>query len=518
MKIYYHAITTYHLLEFIVFNTLYRKGEETTLIVPKFAETKYNLNRLVEAGYFNEVAVFNYWNIPHDEKKLMLNIEKEVKRTVPYIMEADEIHIAGAQYYLSHWLIKNQKSFYFWEEASGVITYSEPVRNNVKKASPVWYKIADADGMFEGMEEHVLNRYCNIRAQHTIIDDDYIDFNVVEELKKLSQENIRFLLDFFGAPTTISLPSNSALILTQHFTNLDMMSFDEQASIYQQTVDYFLKNKFIIFKSHPEDFMYYEKLCPGSINIREKFPSELLPFFAENKSEIIATVSSTGINNISHLYERVLKFNVEYEKTFKMNHSYFSILKVLSLLQKSHEKYYLYCYGVNEVQIDNFIDFSEISLRIHPKVNQLKAYESLTKKIILLDELSNLEINVQDMFEKSNVNTIFCFTERSIPWISIVDNQKLRENLIVKRILYYVRKNIDFFDEPKFNRIFFYTENEKMREEIVKMDFEYELINSGLKIRVPEDTDAESKILMLEGILDATEARLNYYIEKEKQQ
>ena len=43
-------------------------------------------------------------------------------------------------------------------------------------------------------------------------------------------------------------------------------------------VDYFLPGKNLVIKPHPDDLMYYSQIFPDAQIIREKFPSEFIPF------------------------------------------------------------------------------------------------------------------------------------------------------------------------------------------------------------------------------------------------
>ncbi|WP_258270803.1 hypothetical protein, partial [Escherichia coli] len=75
-------------------------------------------------------------------------------------------------------------------------------------------------------------------------DDENVEhFDLVESIRKVDEKFIKQLLYFFGLNNKIEIGKNSILMLTQHFSNLKMMSFEEQKELYLTVVDYFNKDK-----------------------------------------------------------------------------------------------------------------------------------------------------------------------------------------------------------------------------------------------------------------------------------
>ncbi len=237
----YHCITTYHLLEFIVHAMIFGKNREKLLLVPEFlANRTPNFDKLGQ--FFDEVKIFRYRIIPHND--LHIKKVKDVTNLLSLdYKKAEEIHVAGAQYYFSSLLIEENIPFYFWEESSGVLTKPEALRGIVKGINEYQHYITEKNGMYTGDNVCVKKIICNYLAQGEkfIPNDSTLDFNVVNLMNTLNADELMMLKSFFSVPCDISFKNNTTVILTQHFANFDMMSFHAQVHFYQITVDYYIE-------------------------------------------------------------------------------------------------------------------------------------------------------------------------------------------------------------------------------------------------------------------------------------
>ena len=112
---------------------------------------------------------------------------------------------------------------------------------------------------------------------------------------KLSAKWKDSIREFFRLPAYEGY-QDYVLLLTQQFANLGQLTFSEQILIYQTLFDYFLENRKVLIKPHPDDILYYHRLFPEAEILREVFPAELLPMAFDRLPESICTISSTGIN------------------------------------------------------------------------------------------------------------------------------------------------------------------------------------------------------------------------------
>lgn len=516
----YHAITTYHILEFILHRLIYHPNEKSICLLPEFMYERPGLaEQLVKSEFFTQVIQFRYRTIPHDKNLIFQKTDNFVKNLLPDISEFDEINVAGAQYYFSNWLIHENIPFNFWEEASGRITKTEPVRYSVKCISPIQDEVTESNNMYDGKNATVLKRYCNFKAQLESFDfEKAVDFDPINEIGKLTEDQKISIFKFFNAPTDLNFSEHSITILTQHFANLNMMTFEEQAELYQLTRDYFLNeytNEELIFKSHPEDIMFYEYLFEGCKVIREKFPSELIPFISPKRSETVMAISSTGISNISDNYQRTIVFNAQYEKSFHYNHRYYFAVKALNLFDGD-----IYAINVNKEQMEYMLKNDEL------KCNKTIEYcDELPERencmVIIGDqegtgmlERASVIKFIENLPENSAV--IFLNTDNEFVFYDYELRNDLKAHLLTKHIDVIPIKE-DIYAVIGTEKVFIYTKSEKLRKEIQHMSYEKNCGSAGVQTRVSDWSDEETKLAAVEGILDATEKRLLYYIRREKE-
>ncbi len=499
----YHCITTYHLLEMIVHSVLYHQDDYTICMLPEFLYNRtVNLKYLEEKSVFSKVVCLRYRVVPHNDNYLM-KMEDAFNLLDIDLDDVSEIHVAGAQYYFSSLLINKQISFNFWEEAAGVISRPEPVENIVKGISSYQFDVAKANGMFVGNNEFVNKIFCNFSAQSEsfVPSSKMVDFNVVREMNSLSAKSMREIKEFFNVPQDIELPDHTALLMTQHFANLGMMTLDEQIFLYQNTVDYYLSGYNVSFKLHPDDLCYYSQLFPESTVIKEKFPSEFLPQIGKTTVDVISAISSTGVRNIAQEYKNVLLFNPEYEKSFKKNHRYYLMLSILKRLMPT-DLVKVWTYGINDIQLLNMAKFSDANINI-----------------IISDDLENadfalLDCNNMGGIDELNILNIDCICLCN-DYLTCFNNEEIVCKRIEKEYISenWLDDNTDLDDEF----VYFKSDNESKRRSVQTMEYDKQLYYSNIKTHVSDTLDNETKIAVLEGILESTEKRLNYYINREKE-
>lgn len=69
----YHAVSSYQLLEVILHRRLVHPAQKAVLLLPDFITEKYpQVDRLVSDGWFDDVRLFPYTQIPHREEKAVI--------------------------------------------------------------------------------------------------------------------------------------------------------------------------------------------------------------------------------------------------------------------------------------------------------------------------------------------------------------------------------------------------------------------------------------------------------------
>mgnify|MGYP000456957156 FL=1 len=236
-------------------------------------------------------------------------------------------------------------------------------------------------GLYNHTSDLIVEKWCNVKSQLADFQDQKEkNYDVVEGFKKLSTEKKERLLSFFGIYDKIEVKKNSVLLLTQQFSNLGQLSFEEHIRIYQSLFDFYLsQNDEIVMKLHPDDIMYYEKLFDNINIVKSVFPAELLPFVFSNMPRKVVTISSTGINLIRDQFKECLEFNALYEKTFKFDHIYYIIAILLKIMNEVKVDFY----GINIVQMKNMLSAEgKHDIELHCR----QFNESKFSDILLIDD------------------------------------------------------------------------------------------------------------------------------------
>ena len=340
-----------------------------------------------------------------------------------------------------------------------------------------------------------------------------IDFDVVRELKKLPADKRDVITGFFVSIGKLPLEKGATLLLTQHFSNLRVLDFGDHALIYQMVIDYFFPQHKLVIKPHPDDLMYYRKLFGDVSIIREKFPSEFIPFIFENQPEGVATIS-TAIYNLRGHYPQVFELDTRYEKQFKLTHRYYAAVSMAQQLKKD-----IVCIGANELLVKRL---SESMGKNAPKVHIDRPAKS-APCLYLVDDVTERgeegRNDIRALLENLPADScaVFINSREDYCWYSY-EHKHMWQNIapITLHKTATKSKKEYFFADEKDETIYVYAAKELLTM-AKNTKIEKDLPHVGVKIESAGAMTAEQeKIKMLEGILAATEKRLLYYIEKEK--
>lgn len=280
-------------------------------------------------------------------------------------------------------------------------------------------------------------------------------------------------------------------------------------------VDYFAQGYNLVFKPHPDDLMYYDVLFPESNVIKTKFPSELIPFVFNERPEAVMTITSTAINNLIDFFEKHIRFSMEFEKNFNMVHRYYCAIKKISELKGDCKIYQI---NSDRLLLENITKYTDIKTN-HDIISVDDLSQISNKSIIIIDDYN---INSSVSFEDIN-----CFLE-AIDEQSIVifinsnkeyafynyPNKDVFGKLVAVEIKY---KNLQKEDEEVLEKIFIYSKRSEIRNMINQIEFKKILENANEELSVDTMSEDKLKIKILEGILEATEKRLEHYIKLESE-
>lgn len=528
----YHAITTFHILEFIVHRLAYNKENKSVLALPEFIYEKPGLvDRLYKYKIFDDIRKIRYRKVSKSDKnEIIINMDGIVKLAFPDLDEFDEINIAGAQYYFGMWCAERGKHFNLFEEATGVITDPEALRRSVVGINPLQDEIADEYGMYCGDNEMIDKIYCNLDAQNKALIDDkkmnkIVDFQIVKETRALDNKAKKKVYSFFEVPSKIEVTEDSYLMITQHFHNLNLMTFEQQASLYQLTIDYFIPDKKIVYKPHPDDLHNYKTLTPNAEIINVKAPIELIVSAFEKIPYGAATIGSTAIRNIGTSFSSVLRFNDNYATCYSKVHIYHLFCKMAAQVDKECRK--IYAVGVNKPLLENMINFvvkdlSSTAICYCDSVNDIE--KTSICDAVIIDRIADSSQDIKKFLENIDEGCMVFFTnydEKDFTLFEVGDfscDSDIFHNIVAKRIIISPVSDAEYvYTELGEQVVYIYIANKNIYKEIQSMSFEKVLNNSKVTTRIPEDADKDTQIAILKGMLEATEKRLHYYMKREKE-
>ena len=162
---------------------------------------------------------------------------------------------------------------------------------------PQHAEIARRHGLFDGENPLIRQVICLKEAQRRDVSAaKYRNFSVEDALEQLPEPKRRRLIRFFLRRRIRT--GAQAILLTQRFASLGMMSEQQQQRLYERLRDGELKGQRLLIKRHPDDTLDYAAIFPDAEQIRAVFPSELLPYVFIRKPAVVYSFDSTGCANL----------------------------------------------------------------------------------------------------------------------------------------------------------------------------------------------------------------------------
>lgn len=501
----FQAVSTYQLLELMVYRKMYCNDTKAVLFMPEWLRQKI-VNEEAFSEFFDKIVIFQHWfdfKNPQVGEKIEEYFDELLRKENIFIDEVQDIHIAGAQYGLGSYLCIKKIPFALWEDASKIILQPEILLGIEQGINESRAEFNNKLGLYSGDAENIEKIYASVSPDECKIAKKIQPFLVTQEMERMGGEQRKQVISVFTDVGNIDIPEKSVLLFSEHFANCKRLTFEEQVLIYQLFFDYFLADESVVIKPHPDDLMYYDQLFEKCIVIRGKFPAELLPYILSNKPKMLATISSKSINSLKNQFEETFALDNNYEKYFQFTDKYYSAL-VLGMKFSDYDA--IRQIGTYKLLMDQLHKRNEIS------------ESGIHGNIWIVDDL-NIEVEKDDIFSmvygagekdvfifiNSMKNYIFSSKHDSYIWenlLPVVINKKKCNQI---KDDYYANENEDI--------IYIYTKNREIYEEILKLEVKKELKNTGIVLEkeILDHKDIEIKIL--EGKLAATERRLAYYID-----
>lgn len=300
--IIYHAVSFYQILSVIVHKATYHNNTPAVLLLPDFITNKLpQYKRIEELGLFDEVYLFPYAKIKFNPLTIVAATKKWYNRTVPYdIRSFEKIYSAGTHFFFSLVPIKAKLPFTAFEDSKGMIFTPDFLIKPLEDTFPVHAWIAKKYGLFSFKNEFISEVIVDKKNSDYPVNQT--EFCLTDALSQLDDAVRKAVCSIF-IDKTYDIRGDEIVLLTEQFSNLGMLTQEQQKALYRYVCETYYKGERLIIKPHPDDKTKYEELIENCTVMREQFPSELFRFVFSAKPKKIVTVSSTAVNHLKNYCE-----------------------------------------------------------------------------------------------------------------------------------------------------------------------------------------------------------------------
>lgn len=497
--ILYQALSSYQILECMVHRQVFYKDQKCILILGTYIRERMpKYWELETKGFFDEVYLFRFGGYRGSEDEIIRQVEEELKISLPYALEDfEKILAAGIHTYLQVYMAFRGIPFEMFEDGSGALSRPWILADIHRKSSPARYELVEKYRLYDHQNSMITKKYCDMKAQEQgFYDKKAEDFQVMEHFHSLTDQKKEDIRHIFTLPFQKGR-EDRVLLLTQQFANLGQLPYDGQICIYRHLFAYYLRDRKVIIKTHPDDILYYHRLFPEAEVIRETFPSELLPLVFEKMPDSVCTVSSTGVNQIRGEFKEHIIFGPSYETSYVYDGIYYAALRLADHLGI----YHICASGVNEIQLHYLAELCpEFSGKF--SVSREKAE---CPCLCFTGDLEEEDVRIKGEIGGKE-------REEGAEGILYLNEKKgYRMKSFEKMIPVSVREG------ERQHTIFFQSGKEEIKEMAAEFWEEIKLPYLEEEIAIEKLNDDQMKIRMLEGILEATQKRLLEYIRREKE-
>ncbi len=462
--ILYHVFSPYQLLNVIVYKEFFHKGQVCYILLSDNIKKEYPQFMQMEDLFFDKIFVYHNELFCETENRNSTNktFGKFLTENNINLHEFSEIIVESRYSYFESYLVENKCKFSCLEKASKLISTPE----------------------------------------------------IAEE--KLDSSFIDKVLVFFGINQKIQINKNSAILITQDPSNLKNMSFEEYKKVYQLIVDYFVPAETrLVIKTTPDDLMFYNHLFPQTTVVKKNFPSELLPLVFTEKPHTVIALPSASINNLIGYFENYIRISTSFEGDFNITHKYYCAVRLISEL---FEDYEIHEINSDKLLLENLLNISENQLG--RCINTVKNLSQVPdKSILIIDDFNRGTLptskEICNFVESVDKESIIFFINSNKEYLFYdYPNKEIFESIVPVNILH---SSIIDETEQYPQTLFIYSKRKDTRNMINLQKIEKTLNNSNEILKKDAMSEEQLKIKILEGILEATEKRLEHYIKLEKE-
>lgn len=517
--ILYHVDSQYQLLCAMIHQL--QQGEEADIIVHDMVMSRFKKRQILDiARQFRDIiAVDPFFRYRNTKERTDEYYSKKLN-----VADYAEIYVWGAHRSFGYYLAENKIPFVFCEEALGFLSRPDILIKRDRKIAELknYYQSVRKYGLYDGTGGNIQRRILNFEGQVKDFQprEDDINFDVARALATLPEEKRKRLLRIFVENGEIELPEKANIFLTEHFSFLNRVTFEEHILLTQMFVDYFLQGRRLVIKPHPNDVIYYGKLFPEAKVIRQSFPAELFSVIFNPQPAGLATISSSVVRSLKKYYSDIAELTPDYVNDYRSLHRYYVAVSIARNLKMP-----IYCWeGTNRAIVKGLLEAD--------KTEGIEILEEMSETcVIIVDRMTaNQEDSRKDVVAMlkmlnrmqrlaSKICVVFINTEKDFCWYSY-EQKCLWEHMAPLVLLKckMQQSGSDFYADMEQETMYVFSCDKEILKMAKETEIKKELPHVGLSFTTACLPQNEETIKMLEGVLAATERRLLYYIEKEKQE
>lgn len=514
----YFAVTNYHILSSLLHKLVYHRKDKAVLLIPNQHTDFYQLQKQISLSrIFDKVVGFNEPYIPRKAGDITnQEINEAIDARIKFIeqdfpvdlWDFEKLYVYADHYAFGVYLVKKHIPYFSFEDGVGRLSKNSLAKDYIRYFDPVLAEIM-IKLKLGGENEYVLARFGDLKKQSRGYQNPKdIHFSAEEELEKLSVEERNKIIEIYGKDKIHLGRNPAALLLTQHFINLGMMSFDEQSAIYSLMIDYFCPDMDLYIKVHPSDVQgLYSQWFPQARIINRSIPSELIKYLVNRKFDLGLAASSTSILNMGGSLNQSICLNPEFEKTYKSMNRYYMALAFIKKIINRDDRH-IYTAGVNITQLKYLAQIVKVDL---PRIVEINRYPASKegRKIVLIDDvlkskgLREKYLNYYKSMGRKDVIIYFNSEEMSLFYDE--KSQSLQKDVLPLTIRKENLVSSSLHHQLEDEIMHIITSDNKIKLILKAMKESRKLKNSGIKISVDQSKDFEIKFL--QASLKAAEAR-----------
>ena len=510
----YYALTTYHVLCCVLHRLSFLpKEEESVLVLSDIHRNSVAfLNRYRESGIFSRIVLLPESSVmataKYLERKKMPTgfIYKKCCRDMGALLKNERLSLAGQELTLcpDHfpfgWYVRRHRyPYHCMEEGCGVLSDRAFALSNMQR-NKTQAKLFTRLGCFGDNDCAIELLGDRDHQQPGYNDPRLTDFSVAKLLKALPAGTLQKVLAFFGVEETFSLAPHSVLLLTQHLANLGLMPLPDQHRFYTLFADLLLPKGPLMIKPHPDDIAgtYHAAFHTPVQVLPFAMPSELLPYCVKGTFSLAAAAYSTSVRTLSNVAQDTLCFDDRILKNWRYLPQYAAAARFLKAA------------GITRAVTDGDEGVLSQVCRLQGASTTITRDENLLGEDVVI---------FSDLNETRTPKQTAAFLRRH-PVRCAIFLQETEQHAYFdgenRDIFPYVRPiPLQIGDEQK--GITVVSKEAILMKTAENLIETIELPHTGVTIDLQGIARAErDKIRVLEGVLAATEKRLNDYIAEDK--